>query len=302
MIIDKFNLNHVRVFECVYRLRSMTEAAGELHLTQSGVSQHMSAFEEALGTKLFDRIKQKLVPTQEAVRLYEHFREGLFALERAVVELQGGHQHLTGLVSFGVPVEFGNNILIPRIADFAHENPLLRFNIRYGFANAVCDAIVKGELDFGFIDDFQHDERFESRVVFEETLLLCSCDKKVMKKSKLKGRKLFESLEYVDYQPGEPVVRKWLEHHQGGKKWSLNTRATAMDVQGVARMILSGLGVGVLPGYLVEKLKAEGKAIYVIEGNGKVLTNSIRLIYLRERTQSWAVKACLKAVEKFLSA
>ena len=36
----------------------MTEAAQQLHLTQSGVSQHMRAFEDSLGVRLFDRVSR----------------------------------------------------------------------------------------------------------------------------------------------------------------------------------------------------------------------------------------------------
>ena len=70
MLIDQINLNQLRVFESVYRSKSMTHAARELHLTQSGVSQHIKALEDVLELKLFDRIKQKLVPTPSAKELY----------------------------------------------------------------------------------------------------------------------------------------------------------------------------------------------------------------------------------------
>ena len=46
MIINNLNLNHLLVFECVFRNGSMTAASKELHLTQSGVSQHMKSLED----------------------------------------------------------------------------------------------------------------------------------------------------------------------------------------------------------------------------------------------------------------
>ena len=57
MLIDQLNLNQLRIFESVYRTQSMTQAAVELGLTQSGVSQHIRALEDVLGLSLFDRIK-----------------------------------------------------------------------------------------------------------------------------------------------------------------------------------------------------------------------------------------------------
>jgi len=68
LLIDQLNLNHLRVFECVYRTGSMTAAAKELHLTQSGVSQHIKSLEDVLNFKLFDRIQQRLVPTSGEIQ------------------------------------------------------------------------------------------------------------------------------------------------------------------------------------------------------------------------------------------
>src|SRR4051812_5232545 len=113
MLIDHVNLNHLRVFECVYRTRSMTTASRELHLTQSGVSQHIKTFEDGLGVKLFDRIKQRLIPTSAAALLFKRCAEGLYGIEQALTEIKGGEKQLSGTVNIGMPIEFGNNIMMP---------------------------------------------------------------------------------------------------------------------------------------------------------------------------------------------
>src|SRR5262245_56732646 len=129
MFIDNINLNHLRVFECVYRTKSMTQASQELHLTQSGVSQHIKAFEDSLGTRLFDRIKQKLVPTSQANQLYKRCRDSLFGIERTLSEIKGAEKQLIGTVKIGMPIEFGNNLIVPLLAKFGREHPLVRFRL-----------------------------------------------------------------------------------------------------------------------------------------------------------------------------
>jgi len=73
MLIDQINLNQLRVFESVYRTKSMTHAARELHLTQSGVSQHIKALEDVLTLKLFDRIKHFINTPQKASKTSRRF-------------------------------------------------------------------------------------------------------------------------------------------------------------------------------------------------------------------------------------
>src|SRR5579885_2662221 len=131
MIIDTLNLNHLRIFECVYRTRSMTAASKELHLTQSGVSQHIKSLEEVLGVRLFDRIKQKLIPTAAAAILFKRATDSLYGLEQTISELKGGEQQLSGEVSIGMPIEFGNGIVLPMLAKFAKQHPRVRFALRY---------------------------------------------------------------------------------------------------------------------------------------------------------------------------
>jgi DNA-binding transcriptional LysR family regulator len=73
-----------------------------------------------------------------------------------------------------------------------------------------------------------------------------------------------------------------------------------MDVQGVSRLIREGLGAGVLPSYLVEKLQGQGVKLHVFEGKAKPLKNPISVVHLKERTQSPAAEALFEILTKSL--
>jgi DNA-binding transcriptional LysR family regulator len=307
MFIDHINLNHLRIFECVYRTKSMTEAAKELHLTQSGVSQHVKTLEDVLEIKLFDRVKQKLIPTSLATVLFKQTSESLYGIEETLTMLRGGKQSLSGTVSIGMPTEFGNNLILPLLSRFCAEHPLVKFEVRYGFATEMSNGILKGELDFAFVDAFNLDARLTTERVYDEILHLCCSVQLAEKLSKKKGheKKFYEALEYVDYQPGEPVVRLWLHHHLGTKHLNLNVRATVMDAYGVSRWVQSGSGVGVLPSHLVDKLQNEAtknNRLHIFRGSGNPLKNVISIAYLKERTQSTASAAAYRWLMKSFKA
>lgn len=305
MIANDLNLNLFRIFQAVFESRSMTEAAKVLHLTQSGVSQHIGALEEALGLKLFDRVKQRLIPTRAAEALAKGCSESFERISQVLDDLRVGPKELRGEVRVGVPIEFGNSVIVPMLSQFGRAHPKVKFSLRYGFATEMNERLLSGELDFAFVDDFVMDPRIHKEVVFQEELLLCGSVEYLkevgvgsLKSSSARDpRQQVERLDFVDYQAGEPVLMRWLNHHfPRVRAWDLRVRAHAMDVLGVARMIENRLGCGVLPSYLVRKLR-EGGTIKVIEGPKDVLKNPISIASIQGRTVS---PAAAKLREKLL--
>lgn len=296
MFTNDLNLNNLRVFEAVYRTGSMTTAAQELHLTQSGVSQHMKALEDVIGVRLFDRIKQRIVPTTAGKALYDRSSQALHGIEDVLREIKLQTGKLSGMVHIGMPIEFGNNMIMPALSEFCKKNSNVKFKISYGFATGMYERLLQGELDYAFVDAFAQDRRIIAEKMYDETLHLCASPtlfKRVGLSTQKEDVRLFETLEYVDYQPGEPVLRMWFNHHLAGKTPRLNVRATVMDVQGVARLILSGLAAGVLPSHLLQKLKSDDVKLHRFKGKNVDLTNTISVAYLRERTQTPAAAAAL---------
>ena len=294
MLIDQINLNQLRVFESVYRTKSMTHAARELHLTQSGVSQHVKALEDVLELKLFDRIKQKLVPTPSARELYKHTAKSFEDIETILNRLKKTDKELTGTIAIGTPIEFGNNIMLPLLFEFQKKHPKVRFKIRQGFPFEMNHLLLAGELDFAFVDSFAMDKGIKTEAVYDEVLELCVCKKLGVATKARTDFDFYEKLTYVDYQEEQSVLSLWMKHHTGTKNPELDVRFYVMDAQALSRMILQGVGAGILPGHLAQKLIDRGDDLQALKGSGKQLINTISLSYLEDKTLSNSAKSVLE--------
>src|SRR6266403_3838989 len=73
----------VRAFCALARTGSFTQAARELHLTQSGVSHSMKALERDIGCRLLDRLGKKVILTQAGEQLLHHATKILQEMENA---------------------------------------------------------------------------------------------------------------------------------------------------------------------------------------------------------------------------
>jgi DNA-binding transcriptional LysR family regulator len=300
-MITNINLNLLNVFDAVYTTQSMTLAAQKLRLTQSGVSQHIQTLEEMLDLPLFDRVRRKLLATEHAHRLHKRCHPVLEELDKSLREITGADARLAGTVRIGTPIEFGNNIVMPKLAEFSRKNADVNVRLTYSYANEMNEALLHGDLDFALVDEFRMHPQIQKTPVYTETLALCASENYLKGKRPFKESiEFFESLDYVDFQPGGPLARQWFSHHYKRTNLHLKIRVSVVDVQALSRLILSGAGAGILPGHLVDKIDPKNKALYLFDGSGKPLRNQIYLARLKDRTLSPAAQALMKDLQSAL--
>lgn len=80
----RFDLNLVKVFLAIWDSRSLTGAGQRLALTQPAVSHALRRLREQFGDPLFQRVGNRMEPTDAATRLREPFETALSLLEQTV--------------------------------------------------------------------------------------------------------------------------------------------------------------------------------------------------------------------------
>ncbi|MCC8378844.1 LysR family transcriptional regulator [Xenorhabdus sp. PB30.3] len=73
---------HIEIFHAVMTTRNLTDAAVLLKTSQPTVSRELARLEHLLKFKLFDRIKGRLFPTAQGLRLFEEVQRSYYGLER----------------------------------------------------------------------------------------------------------------------------------------------------------------------------------------------------------------------------
>jgi DNA-binding transcriptional LysR family regulator len=105
-------------FETLARLRSVTQASEELHVTPSAVSHRVRQLEEIIGTKLFGRADFSL--TVEGSEYLAHVREGLAILQKfpSSAAMPGKRK-----LRLAVTPTFARSLLLPRLRQFTEAYP-----------------------------------------------------------------------------------------------------------------------------------------------------------------------------------
>ena len=147
-------LRQIRSVVAVVEEQSFTKAARRENATQSGVSQHVAAVEQYLGTVLFERSSDGVVPTAAGRRYYAHCIEVLRSLETAEDEARAAGGAMTGKIRAGLIPAFTRGALAPALEKFATEQPGVEIEVIEGYSGALTDMVRAQELDFALVPGF----------------------------------------------------------------------------------------------------------------------------------------------------
>lgn len=140
-------LRQIEVFHAVYVGGSISAAARMLHVSQPSVSKVLRHAEDQMGIQLFQLIRGRLVPTDEAHALFrevDEVYERLQSLQQSVRNIKnvgGGHIRLGVVPSLGLAVA-------PRaIAEFRVEYPDVTFDVQTLHHDALFRSLYERECD-----------------------------------------------------------------------------------------------------------------------------------------------------------
>lgn len=139
----------LQALEACARHLSVSRAAEELHLTQGAVSRQLASLEALLGVRLFLRVRQRLVITAAGAAYAAQVRAALARIEAATLEVVA-HQGAGGTLTLAVQPTFGTRWLMPRLPQFfaAHRRIVVNFRnyttrpIPLDFAAEDVDAAI----------------------------------------------------------------------------------------------------------------------------------------------------------------
>jgi LysR family transcriptional regulator, transcriptional activator of the cysJI operon len=283
------DLERLRVFCKVYEQKGILGAAHILHVTQSAVSQQVKRLEGELGIDLFIRAYHSMTPTREAEELYAAAAPLIEHAENVVQHLAGSKSGLSGRIRVYAPVVYGSNILPAVIARYRQIAPMVEFEITLGRSNQLPQILLENKFDLAFMDGFFGKQKADQRswykhllVLVERLPLVCRSD---YFEQNLKGKEILEALHdcvFLDYQPGHVVLRAWISHHFRRRFVPKHTAIVVESVQAVLSGIRQGLGIGMVPEYLLEQ-DIKNKVLRKIPTPKPDLINHISLVWLRSR-------------------
>ena len=257
--MDRFT--SMNIFVRIIQLGSFTAVATEMGMTQSAVSKKMAALETSLGATLLTRSSRQILLTEVGTNYYEHCLSILAEMEEAETQAKEYTQYPKGNLRINIPVTFGQVHVIPYLPEFSKRYPDI--SIHLDLLDRRIDIIAEG-FDLVFRIGHLADSSLVARTLGASPRTIVASPEylKVHKQPhKLSDLKQLNCIVYTSLS----TVNIWHFRHKG-KEVTLQVGGTIQSNSSavIRQYVLSGLGVAVLPRWLIQPDLDKGSLVTIL--------------------------------------
>ncbi|HEY7047063.1 MAG TPA: LysR substrate-binding domain-containing protein [Jatrophihabitantaceae bacterium] len=236
-------LRQLRYLDTVARRRSFTQAAQELHVAQSALSQQVGRLERELGVELLRRTTRRVEVTEAGEVVLARARRALAEVDSVRADVDAMLGLVRGTLRLGGVPPIGPTHPAALIAEFTRAHPGVAVTVHEGVAFALLDQLRDGRLDLviALVDPDSFDELDGVRLLDEELVLITALDHPIARARRVRVDRLAgQSL--VAYGAGSALREALRTLVPDGR-----IIAEANDQVTVRELVARGLGMSVMP-------------------------------------------------------
>lgn len=143
----------IDIFHAIMTTGNLTEAAGLLHTSQPTVSRGLARLEQLLKLTLFDRIKGRLKPTHEGLRLFEEVQRSYYSIERILGAACAIREYRQGQLTVACLPVFSQSLLPEVCRAFFAVHPEVSLNITPQESTLLEEWLSAQRFDLGLTEN-----------------------------------------------------------------------------------------------------------------------------------------------------
>ncbi len=255
-------LTEMDAFVHVVDAGGFTEAARKMGVSKSAVSKHVAALEARLAARLLNRTTRRVSPTELGLAYYDRAREvlsGVVEAESMVTAMQATPR---GALRVSAPVSFGIGHLSKAVADFLGAYPEVDVNLVLD--DRFVELVAEG-FDLAIRIGVLPDSSLKARRLAETRLILAAAPAYLAEMGAprtiddLAGHRL---LHYSNLATGN----FWRLRGPSGAERQIRVggRLTVNNGDSLKVAAEAGLGIAMLPSFLVGGALATGRLVEVL--------------------------------------
>ncbi|EIP0120640.1 LysR family transcriptional regulator [Vibrio alginolyticus] len=289
------NLRQLEVFYAIMQAGTVSGAARLLHVSQPNVTRVLAHTEQQLSFALFERVKGRLVPTQEAKALLpeaEKVYQQLGQFRSLTNKVKQGTQHLR----VGAPPVLAAHLLAPTVALLSKEHGI-SFELLTANRDELCSGLLKHELDVAIAFGEETPPAIMGHVLLKENLALIAPKSAAIpaEKTVILEELISHDLPIIGLDSRDPLgllLHQTLsardEHYQHA--------ITVRSYSAAAELVKNEAGFAILDPWTAKQYRQDNAvSVHALEPN---MSFSVSILFAEHTPQSIATKQFITALKQ----
>lgn len=274
------SLENLRCFLAAAQHLSFRKGAEEVFLTPAAFGQRIKQLEESLGQQFFERTTRSVRMTEAGVRLVPLARATLREARRCRDELDDldGHNRLPVRLMLGTRFELGASWILPAIIELPEELSHLDIEMYFGSGRDILERLEVGRVDCLVTSAPQARREWAAEFLHREHYVFVAAPSLIAARAM---RRIEDAREHtlLDINETMPLARYLTSVVERPLEFE-RVRCCGAGIA-VHEMALAGLGVAVLPEYMIRHDLEQRRLIRLLP-DVQLLSDSFRLLYRRD--------------------
>ncbi|MGU7771632.1 LysR family transcriptional regulator [Burkholderia sp. MR1-5-21] len=265
------------LFVDIVEAGNLSLAARNMKMSRANISYHLTQLEKSVGMQLMRRTTRRVELTEVGQRLYNHgrvIRDEVLAARESVATLGKG---LHGSVRLSLPTGFGHMVMSSWLIEFKRSYPDISLDLL--FDNRV-DDLLREEVDVAVRVMSEPPQQMVAVELAQVRYVTCASFEYAREHAM---PSCLEDLSNVPLITSAVTGRDLrVSAYQGEERRELTLHPTlaSENFQFLREAILAGLGVGLVPDYVVEQDATDGRVVTALH-NWRLSVFGTRMFLLR---------------------
>jgi DNA-binding transcriptional LysR family regulator len=256
---------------------NLSLAARKLMMSRANISYHLTQLEKSVGMQLIRRTTRRIEPTEVGLRLCQHgrvIRDEVMAAREAVAMLGQG---LHGAVRMSLPTGFGHLVMSGWLIEFKRMYPDIALDLL--FDNRV-DDLLRDEVDIAI--RVMSEPPPQSVAIELAPVRYVTCASTDYARDQLMPARLEDlaAVPLVTSTVGGRDLRVSAYRGEERRELALHPTLASENFQFLREAVLAGLGVGLVPDYVIAADLAAGRVVTAL-GEWRLSVFGTRMFLLR---------------------
>ncbi len=281
-------IESLKVFCDLAETKSFTKAAQINSVTQSAVSQTISALERRFKSLLIERSKKNFRLTPEGEVFYDYSKRILQTCDALHSKLQEIEDVISGNIRVATVYSIGLHVLPPYVTTFLKRYPSVNVHVEYKRDNQVYENVLGNVVDLGLVAYPTRDPRLEVvSLRTDKLVLICHpehpfAEKKSIKVKALNGQK------FINFEKDIPTC-KALEKIFKEHRVTVDQVMQFDNIETVKRAVEIDSGVAIVPQETITQEVAK-ETLKSVELENGAYSRPLAVIYKKSKVLSPAIK------------